>query len=188
VNLAPVFQAARTAEEVFLQTDLHWTPYGAAQAAQATAQVVRQAFPDLTLPKTRFKTVFAKPRLFKGDLLHYLDFGPWQAQLRPPSDQLAKAVTTAIATPSNTLLGETQVPAALVGTSFSADPAWNFAGFLRQALSAQVLNAAQDGLSPFEAMTRYLNSSEFSAQPPQLVVWEIPERYLSTPSSVRGVQ
>ncbi|WP_380010135.1 alginate O-acetyltransferase AlgX-related protein [Deinococcus oregonensis] len=185
VNLPPVFQAARSAREVFWHTDLHWTPYGAAQAAEATAQVVQQAFPDVTLPKTRFKTVFAKPHVFNGDLLRYLDFGPWQVQLWPPSEQLTEATTVAVDT---SLLGESSVPVALIGTSFSADPVWNFAGFLREALSAQVLNAAQDGLSPFEAMTRYLNSSEFSAQPPQLVVWEIPERYLSTPSSVRGVR
>jgi alginate O-acetyltransferase complex protein AlgJ len=188
VDLPRVFQAARFSGEVFLHTDLHWTPLGADRAARATAQVVRQSFPALNLPVTRFKTVLGPAQVFTGDLLRYLDFGPWQARLGPQPEPLTGASTVPVDMSSNGLLGELPVPVALVGTSFSADVRWNFAGFLRQSLSAQVLNAAQDGLSPFEAMNRYLNSPEFLTQPPLLVVWEIPERYLSTASTVRGVQ
>ena len=67
---------------------------------------------------------------------------------------------------------------ALVGTSYSAGEAWDFAGALREALGADVLQAAQEGEGPFEPMSDYLEDDAFLQTPPRLVVWEIPERYL----------
>lgn len=184
VNLPPVFARARSAGDVFLRTDLHWTPHGAAQAAQATARLVRDTFPDLAFPTTRFASRTLPPRPFEGNLVRYLPNSRGRRGLTVGPEPFVGAITTSAATSSTGLLGEASVPVALVGTSFSADPQWNFAGFLKEALQTQVLNAGVPGKSPFEAMTRYLQSSEFETQPPQLLVWEIPERYLSASASL----
>jgi alginate O-acetyltransferase complex protein AlgJ len=69
---------------------------------------------------------------------------------------------------------------ALVGTSYSAQPSWNFHGALQEALGEDVGNYAKEGLGPFAPMFEYLRSKDFAQAPPRLVLWEIPERYLVT--------
>jgi len=79
------------------------------------------------------------------------------------------------------LLGDAETPeVALVGTSYSAQPRWNFHGALQEALQQDVGNYAKEGLGPFAPMFEYLKSADFAQAPPRLVVWEIPERYLVT--------
>ena len=39
-------------------------------------------------------------------------------------------------------------------------------------------NYARDGKGPFVPMLDYLDSADFKNAPPQLVIWELPERYL----------
>ena len=67
---------------------------------------------------------------------------------------------------------------ALVGTSYSADERWNFAGALRQALGSDLVNFAEDGRGPLLPMLKFLQSDDFKNAPPRLVIWEFPERYL----------
>jgi alginate O-acetyltransferase complex protein AlgJ len=81
--------------------------------------------------------------------------------------------------PGNALFGDQSFPVALVGTSYSANPQWNFEGFLKEALQTDILNAADEGRGPFETMKDYLEDDSFATNPPDLIVWEIPERYLS---------
>jgi alginate O-acetyltransferase complex protein AlgJ len=87
-------------------------------------------------------------------------------------------VKSAAAHTKEALFGDEKIPVALVGTSYSANPLWNFAGFLEEALQTDVINAAEEGQGPFETMKTYLASAAFRDNPPELVVWEIPERYL----------
>ncbi|HRC26994.1 MAG TPA: hypothetical protein PKX87_06150 [Alphaproteobacteria bacterium] len=79
------------------------------------------------------------------------------------------------------LFGDESLPVALVGTSYSANPSWNFAGFLKEALKADLLNAADEGRGPFVTMDAYLKSKPFLETPPKVLIWEIPERYLAMP-------
>jgi alginate O-acetyltransferase complex protein AlgJ len=76
------------------------------------------------------------------------------------------------------LFDEVAHPVTLIGTSYSAGEVWNFAGFLRAAFQAEVLNLAGEGRGPFLPMVEYLESSAIQDIPPDLIVWEIPERYL----------
>ncbi|MEN0001344.1 MAG: alginate O-acetyltransferase, partial [Pseudomonadota bacterium] len=66
------------------------------------------------------------------------------------------------------------------GTSYSAVPAFHFEGFLKQALSADVVNAAAIGQGPFKPMEDFLVTLDALTTPPSQVIWEIPERYLKT--------
>jgi alginate O-acetyltransferase complex protein AlgJ len=79
----------------------------------------------------------------------------------------------------STLFSDNTPIVTLVGTSYSADPKWNFEGYLKEYLQTDVLNAAEQGLGPFETMKKYLQNESFLKTPPKLVIWEIPERYLT---------
>ena len=78
------------------------------------------------------------------------------------------------------LFGDDNLPnVALIGTSFSRNS--SFVGFLQRALSAPVGNFAKDGGEFSGAAKAYFDSPAFRQTPPQLVIWEIPERDLQTP-------
>ena len=52
---------------------------------------------------------------------------------------------------------------------------------MRKHLGQDLINVAEEGDGPIVPMIDYLNSSDFRDQPPQLVIWEFPERYLAQP-------
>jgi len=63
----------------------------------------------------------------------------------------------------------------LVGTSFSQGAAnYNFAGYLKQYLSADVMNEAMAGGSFDGALMQYLLSDTFRDHPPKYLLWELP--------------
>lgn len=157
---------------VFLKTDTHWSPDGAQAAAQAIASTK-----DLpTLPRTAFKTEKSSAAdLHTGDLLRYLP-GVETASIHP---EPMTSYETRPLSQSSDLFGDAAPPVTLIGTSYSANPKWNFEGFLKQALSSDVLNLADEGKGPFTVMQSYMDKpDQFVNNPPKLIVWEIPVRYL----------
>ncbi len=179
-GLLAALSAGRAGGPVFFRTDTHWTPHGAEVAAHAVAEVI---FLNHLLPpgEQRYVTEHLAPRLHAGDLLSYLPLAPWCSRLLPPRDTLVPRRTWLRTDNEDDLLfaDETE-PAmvALVGTSYSADSRWNFAGALRTELGRDLVNYAEKGKGPIEPMLRYLRSDDFAATPPGLVLWEFPERYL----------
>jgi alginate O-acetyltransferase complex protein AlgJ len=177
-DLRPALAAAAEAGDVFLRTDTHWTPHGAESAAGAIARAVRERtrfVPD----GTPFVTTVTGTDLVWGDLMRFLDLGPFAQRWGPPPDALEVRHTASLAKASDDLFADVRVPIALVGTSYSADPRWNLAGALREALGDDVLEAAVAGVGPLEPMRRYLASEAFANSPPDVVIWELPERYLT---------
>lgn len=159
-------------EQVFLRTDTHWTPDGAACIAQALAAAgtVPVAAGDA------YQTEAGEPRLHQGDLIQFLPLAPYFSALLPRPDRLVVRTTQS---QSGDLLGDAPAPrVGLVGTSYSADARWNFDGALRENLEQDVLNLAQVGRGPFEPMLDYLNQPRQGAPVPAHLIWEIPERYL----------
>ncbi len=178
-DLRPALHSAGADEPAFLRTDTHWTPAGAAAAAAAIAATVRAQAPFEGLGETPFTTEHDELREHWGDLTVFLDLGPWLEQLGPPPDLVAVPRTRSLAPPSDDLFAEVEVPVALVGTSYSADPTWNTVGALRVALGSDVIDAAIAGLGAWEPMHRYLTGEALRGAPPEVVVWEIPERYVT---------
>lgn len=155
--------------DLFLRTDTHWKPAGAELAAQEIAAAARLEY------KTGFKIEHGEPLPHEGDLIRYI---PGLPGFDEESVESAKTVKLAGAQTKETLFGDERIPVALVGTSYSANPLWNFSGFLEAALHTDVINAAEEGQGPFETMKAYLAGAAFRDNPPELVIWEIPERYL----------
>lgn len=165
----------------FLRTDTHWTPEGARTAAEVVTANLEARKLHGDLPPTTFTTTKAAPQERAGDLLRYLPLGPVQ-HLGPAPDTVALETTEMQGGGDDlaaALLGDAGgPPVTLVGTSYSLDPTWNFGGALKQALGADVLNLAQEAGGPFAPMIAFLSGPEITEAPPQVVVWEIPERYL----------
>lgn len=167
---------------VFFRTDTHWTPFGADLAAHALTPSVHAAASEL--PAATYIMTFKPTVSRSGDLLRYIPV----KRGGPQPDQVAEPEYARADEGSGGLLGEETFAVALVGTSYSAeskDNVWHFAGALSQALETEVLNAAQEGRGPIVPMREYLESQEREDNPPRVVVWEIPERFLRVPPADR---
>jgi alginate O-acetyltransferase complex protein AlgJ len=174
-GLLPVMQAAPDKANLFLKTDTHWTPEGARMAAVAIAETMT----EYKFPEKAFKTGMGEDKIHEGDLLRYL---PGVGDDKVKRDLLKGYTTDAeqAADASADLFSQDIPPVTLVGTSYSANPLWNFPGFLKEFLKADVLNMADEGLGPFTVMEKYLESKALQDTAPAVVIWEIPERYMTT--------
>ncbi|CAK9887592.1 MULTISPECIES: alginate O-acetyltransferase [Pseudomonas] len=177
--LAPL-QDAKARGQVFLRTDTHWTPLGAEVVAQhLAAAVARQTL--LNGEPQQFVTEQKQSAPYKGDLTNFLPLDPLFSNLLPPPDTLQKRSTRpaqAEGESGDALFADTEIPVALIGTSYSANPNWNFLGALQQALRSDVVNYAEDGHGPLLPMLKYLQTDAFKNSAPQVLIWEFPERYL----------
>ncbi len=176
VDLSGPMAALAAREPAFLATDTHWTPAGAGAAAAALAgRLAGRA--DLG-PSADFALSPGTPGIHRGDLMRFIRLGPLEGILGPDPDRITPLVASG---GPDDLLGEAEIPVALVGTSYSADARWSFEAQLKAALGRDVLNMAEEGRGPFEPMQAFIASGLLAEAPPRLVVWEIPERYLDDP-------
>jgi len=177
--LAPL-QSAKEKGQVFLRTDTHWTPMGAEVVAQQLGEAISKQTPLSGDPQT-FVTEAKSSEPYKGDLTNFLPLDPLFSNLLPKPDDLQQRSTNPAQTEGDggdALFADNSVAVGLVGTSYSANPNWNFVGALKQALHSDVVNYAEDGHGPILPMLSYLKSDDFKNSPPQVLIWEFPERYL----------
>lgn len=174
----PLLEFKELGGQPFLRTDTHWTPAGARMAAQSTARRAEEAWDFAWLDDEAFHSAAAGSVSHRGDLTRFIPLGPLYDTIGPPDDRLAQVTTRSAVGPGNDLFADVRIPVTLVGTSYSHDARWNFAGFLREELGSDVLLAAEQGRGPFEPMNEYLVSDAFRNSKPDLVIWEVPERYL----------
>ena len=100
--------------------------------------------------------------------------------LRPrPDIEIPEITTQTSADKPAGLFGDSAVGIVLTGTSYSLRG--NFHGQLQQALSTKILNVAKDGGGFLQATGTYLNDDAFKSAPPKVLVWEVPERFLTMP-------
>jgi alginate O-acetyltransferase complex protein AlgJ len=183
-DLFAALQSGKQQGAVFLRTDTHWTPHGAAVVAQAVAEHLRQAS-TWQGGGASYATQVTGSESHKGDLLSYLPLDPYFADMQPPSETLEQRQTELQGGEGGgDLFGDSAPEVALVGTSYSANPKWNFPGALRQALGADIYNYAENGHGPLVPMLRLLAKGEEETRGLKLVLWEVPERYLTMPSDL----
>jgi alginate O-acetyltransferase complex protein AlgJ len=184
MNLAPSLQAL--AATAYLRTDSHWNETGAKAAARAIAQKVREMGIHATPPKT-FDVHTAAAALRPGDLVRLagIDWLPLRWQPKP---EIVAATEISVRQETDQggsdnlddLLGDEHLPnIALIGTSFSRNS--SFLGFLQLALGAQIGSFAKDGGEFSGSANEYFSNPAFKQTPPELIIWEIPERDLQTP-------
>ena len=188
-DLSALFVSSKKMQPLFLRLDTHWTPAGAELVAKAIADEAK----NIVLEKSTFKTVASDAVPVEGDLEKYIKTGPFNSWLAPERDILT---TYKVEKESAGDLFATEViPVALIGTSYSAIDKWNFEGALKSALQADVLNLADEGQGPLEPMAKFLKDTDISNTKIKLVVWEIPERFITTsyddvvfPDFIEGAQ
>lgn len=169
--------SAQKSAPIFLERDTHWTPYG----AHVVAKLVGPKIAEIAQSQSVFETKEIETISHQGDLLKFADSGRWNDRLGLIEEdvQLHKTTQMQSGDLSAGLFGDVSIPATLIGTSFSAIPKWNFAGFLMQESTTDILNKAEQGQGPFTPMAAYLNEIEARAGISDVVIWEIPERYLT---------
>jgi alginate O-acetyltransferase complex protein AlgJ len=169
--IAPnILNAMKARDSMFLKTDTHWTPQGARVAAQAVAEAIK---PLLKFQTQVFTQKPGKVTLHEGDLLKFIPHTTWGAQ--PAPDKLETPIVEGVESAGTGLFGDSKIEVALVGTSYSANPKFNFEGALKLELQADVLNLALEGKGPITPMREFLKTLPENLK---LVIWEIPERFL----------
>ena len=163
----------------FNHADQHWTTKGSRDMAQAIADFVKDKPFAAQLPKQVFKTTIGEEIAYDG---RFGEFIKGACGFRPPPEKDNKVKTERVSDgdEAQALLGEEAPPqVVLVGTSNSIRDEFNsnFDGFLKEALSTDVYNAAISGGGMDDAILTYLSSERFRKTPPRLLVWELPGYY-----------
>ncbi len=176
VNLLKPLARAAAQQEVYYRTDTHWNQAGARLAADEVASVVHQL--GIALEASTFSSnPGGVPVERSGDLIRLMGLEDVSKALGLHPDTEIPVVTRQTSVDSAIgLFGDSAVPVVLTGTSYSLRA--NFVGFLQQALSTKVLNAARDGGGFLQATSQYLNDDSFKSAKPKVLIWELPERFL----------
>jgi len=174
--------------EYFFRRDHHWTPQGARITAGLVAQALK-ADPVYDRLDAQTEFVSAMSIIIPKDgtmnsALRYLCGNGYGNQHVQGYETSSKEGGDASA-----LFGEAETPEiVLIGSSNSAvrdqqQKHYNFDGFLREYLQADMLNYALQGSGEIGSLQQYLHSSDYDpAAPPKLIIWENPVNYsLSDP-------
>ncbi|WP_161883838.1 alginate O-acetyltransferase AlgX-related protein [Deinococcus alpinitundrae] len=173
--LAPNLYTAmkQDASDPFLRQDPHWSPSGAAKAAEAVAALIK-AQPDFQLPQDpafqpiqrsdiTVKTGVATP--FKS-----LTVAAVQAICgESPLQSFAP-----VSSEAGGLLGDPEIT--VVGTSFSGNPIFPFVPHLSELLGVDVGNAALSSGGYQNSILQYLEYARKQA-PVKYLIWEMPGWY-----------
>ena len=174
-DLAGTFIPLSRTERLYYKTDTHWTEAGAKLAAALTAFSIDTAIQGTELPVRNFKTERTGETSITGDLITYL---PHSQQEEYGTEPLTVIQTVEDDPPVTGLFDAPVIPYALVGTSYSSDRRWGFAGFLKEALHSDVMDVSQEGKGPFAPMEEILQNTVLLDSGVRCVLWEIPERYI----------
>jgi alginate O-acetyltransferase complex protein AlgJ len=168
---APLLSAKAEAP-LFLTTDTHWTPFGAAVVADAVGAMLGKRDAAYTIAD-------AAPVEREGDLSKFIVTGGLAplVGLGPESVTPRQAIAPTEAQPAD-IFGPSSIPFVLTGTSYSANEQWSFGESLKVALGSDVLNMAEEGKGPIAPMRALLASDTLRETPPEVVIWEFPVRYL----------
>ncbi len=177
ISILDVFKKYKNAYPdrfLFLKTDTHWSVKGADLAALEIAEEIDANHGDIT-NQSEYEIKENKIE-YEGDLTDYVPLGRFSPY---PKEIIMKKTSYTTKQDIDDLFGDEKIDFALVGTSYSANKLWGFEESLKFYLGADILNMADEGQGPFTVMKDYLRSKEFKDIPPKVIIWEIPERYIS---------
>jgi len=168
-DLERLVQEGGGANSYFYRGDHHWTAEGADRTAKVTAEAIAKMKAFADIPKKTFTTektgIWAKRGTMQKAATQLCGFGY--------ADQYAPRFVTSSEGGGDLLAEDEGAPQiTLVGTS-NSDSAYNFAGFLSQALGVEILNESVAGGGHEGALLQYLPSPAFQKNPPKILVWEL---------------
>lgn len=181
VNLKAPLTARKSEGLLYLKTDTHWTPLGMQVAAEAVNKTLNADLNKLSV------TAFTAERLPAMDVRMDLVSQLPEARRAAYSGETTTGLT--ITSASDDLLGDAPAPQmTLLGTSYSTafdgrglTPPYEkiFSKAISLATKRDILSYAVGAKGFWQPVADYAQSPEYRTQPPKLVLWEIPERYLS---------
>lgn len=185
-DLQSSFMKKKLTNQLFLKSDTHWTLDGAAIAAEGLARSIPA---DLEISRAEYDLKNGDKVPYYGDLYKFVRLSVFDPYFKLPPDLLGTVTAVPKEEDLDMLLGDasgTDYQVAVVGTSYSANSRWGFIDQLKAALSADVLNLAQEGEGPFAPMQKFLSESLEKNSSIKLVIWEVPLRYFSQLPSEAG--
>lgn len=175
--------SATSRDPMFLRSDTHWTPEGAIKVAKlVAANTGEKGSVSKTLTRVG-------EREHVGDLYRFLDLGRYREWLNFEYETVSEyALGSGSASLEADLFGASTVDGAihLVGTSYSEDVRWSFADAIEVQSGRPVVNFAQKGYGPLKPMFDYLDQLTANSDLPDIIIWEIPEKYMSLVPSEMG--
>jgi alginate biosynthesis protein AlgX len=163
----------------FYKRDHHWNPEGARYTAKVVADYIKHLRVYKEINKVEFVTHELDPYEYYGvskKVFRKL------CRTNQPAETIIRTVTERkeLTDGKSDLFGATEDPdIILLGTSNSTmEPSFaNFEGFLKESLSADVLNMSVSGGGLDTAVISYLNSQFYEKKAPKIAIWEIPGYY-----------
>jgi alginate biosynthesis protein AlgX len=151
---------------LYFARDYHWTSEGAKLYAQATAREIMKFEAYKSLPKEKFSNKYIRTENAESRLAYLLQ---QVCGTKTPPEKINVFETTRA---GGNLLGNDSYPVVMIGSSYSAEPKYNFEGFLKEALSSNVLNAAVSGGGYNASLEAYLLSDAYNKEKPKFLIWE----------------
>ncbi|MCW0180902.1 alginate O-acetyltransferase AlgX-related protein [Zavarzinia sp.] len=183
VDLRAALSAAD--EGGYYHTDTHWSEAGAKAAAQAIARHL-EAEQHAPVRGADVPVIAGEVKERVGDLIRLAGLDGVSPPFRPTGDRTAISTITMPAIIADDLFGDMAgPPLAVIGSSYSRTA--NFIGFLAAELAAPVADMARDGAGFAGAAMPYFADGAFTATPPKVVIWEIPERILDAPLTAQEI-
>ena len=163
----------------FYKRDHHWNADGAKFSAEVLAAYIKNLPAYKKVEKQAFVTKDGEDMELPG--VSKKVFKKIGNTNQAPEASVKKITELAEASgESDALFGDAKIPdIVLMGTSNSTqEPSFaNFEGFLKEALSADVLNMSVSGGGLDTAMLAYFNSDYYKKNPAKIAIWEIPSYY-----------
>ncbi len=165
--------------ERYYRTDTHWNESGANVAARDVANRMA-ALQWADAPDPGAVTLNMQLVARSGDLVRLAGLDGLPGFLRPGVERASVTRVEPVVVESDDLFGDAGLPSiALIGTSYSRNS--HFVPFLEHYLKQPVANLAREGGDFSGSAIEFFASAGFRDTPPQIVIWEIPERMLEKP-------
>lgn len=169
----------RSGINYFYKADHHWTTQGAREMAESTADLIKNIPVYKDLRRTPYKTDMIEQQTLKS-----VFSAPYNAlcgkSLEDLTDYVYATRQENEASDEASLFSDNIVPEiVLAGTSNSRRDRldMNFEGFLKEYLSADILNVSIAGAGIEDPLSAYLGSDHFKQGKARIIIWEIPGYY-----------
>lgn len=177
-DLAAAAERDGIGESFFFRRDHHWRPEGARVSARAVAAALAGK-PTLT-PAAFRSEQDPKPRTLNSSLGKSLAERCGTPAL--PPETYPRWLSVPAGAPD--LLGDAPAPEVVVAGASNVNKGnedfLHFAGALREALGADVLNVGVDGGGYNTGLLAWMDTPEGRAAAPKVLVWEVPSRLPSS--------
>jgi alginate biosynthesis protein AlgX len=168
ITVVPLDRLFNENGEYFYRGDHHWTPEGSRRTALLAAETIRTLPAYAGIPQKKFSTekvgIWGKRGTLQKAATQLCGNGY--------PDQFAPKYVTSAESGGDLFADEGAPQVTLAGTS-NSDSAYNFSGFLAEALGVEILNESVAGGGHEGSLLQYLPSPAFQKTPPKILVWEL---------------